>query len=150
MSVTVAEGASEERTLVVTPPGQAAQSDAGAAETATGAPSGGGTRTLGFIVGGLGVAGIAVGAVTGVMTLGKKGVVDDHCNADGGCDQEGLDAASSGRTLSTVSTVAFAAGVGLTALGVFLIVSSDSGTGETAVGLAAVPNGASLLARSRF
>ena len=150
MSVTLAEGASEERTLVLKPPGEEAPGDAGAAEAAADAPSGGGTRTLGFIVGGLGVAGIAVGAVTGVMTLGKKGVVDDHCNADGGCDQEGLDAASSGRTLSTVSTIAFAAGLGLTALGVFLVVSSDSGTSETAVGVAAVPQGASLLARSRF
>ena len=56
------------------------------------------SRTAGWVVGGIGVAGLGVGAVAGILTLGKKGTVDDNCNAAKRCNPEGYDAAQSGKT----------------------------------------------------
>jgi len=46
-----------------------------------------------------------VGSVTGAMLLGKKKTVDDNCNADKLCTQEGTAAAESGRSLAPWTTV---------------------------------------------
>lgn len=66
----------------------------------------------GLAVAGVGVASLAVGAVTGVMALGRASTVKEHCDNALACDAEGVDAASSGSTLSTVSTITVAAGAG--------------------------------------
>lgn len=72
-------------------------------------------RTLSFVGGGLGAASLVVGGVTGVLSLGKASTVKDHCDDALACDQEGVDAAASGKTLSTVSTVTLIAGGALVA-----------------------------------
>lgn len=114
----------------------------------TSASSGG--RTAGFALLGVGGIGIAVGAVTGVMALGKKSLVQDHCSADPGggvaCrDAAGVDAASSGRSLATLSTVAFVAGAVAVGVGVFLVLIRHDGTKTvTAVGTSVVPGGGAL------
>lgn len=72
-------------------------------------------RTLSFVGGGLGAASLVVGGITGVLSLGKASTVKDHCDDALACDQEGVDAASSGETLSTVSTVTLVAGGALVA-----------------------------------
>jgi hypothetical protein len=79
-------------------------------------------RTVGFITAGVGVAGVAVGSVFGVLTLGKKSDVEAHCKPN--CDGTGTDAQSAGKTFSTVSTVSFIAGGVLLAGGITLIVIS--------------------------
>lgn len=79
-----------------------------------------------YVLGGIGVTGLTVGLVTGGMALGEKNTVDSECDAASRtCTQEGLDAAKSGRTLSTVSNVSF--GVGIIALGaaIYLMLDSD-------------------------
>src|SRR6185369_6498169 len=43
----------------------------------------GGQKTLGFIVAGIGVAGIGVGAVTGLMAMSKNKESKDKCPNDG-------------------------------------------------------------------
>jgi len=58
----------------------------------------------------VGVAGIAVGAVTGVMVFGKKSTVKDDC-AGTTCSSAGVDAANSGKTLAIVSDIGFGVGV---------------------------------------
>lgn len=76
-------------------------------------PASGGMSTLsavGIIVGAVGVASLATGAVTGVMALGRASTVKDHCDDALACDPQGVDAASSGNTLSTVSTITVIAG----------------------------------------
>lgn len=103
----------------------------------------GGFSTMGWVVGGLGVAGLALGGVTGLMAMGKKSM-DEHCGADG-CDPQGMDAASSGKTLSTVSTVGFIAGAVGVGVGAWLILASPTSSTRTAVGAAPVPGGASLV-----
>jgi hypothetical protein len=108
---------------------------------------GGHSPVLGYVIGGIGVVGIAVGGITGAMVLHKKSVVDGDCADDVCTTQEGIDAASSGRTLSAVSTVAFALGaVGLGA-GIVLVVtsrSSSDASSKTALRALAIPNGAAL------
>ncbi len=107
-------------------------------------------RTVGFIAGGAGIAGIAIGSVFGVLTIGKKNVTDSHCPTTGpviGCDSTGSAAQSDGRTFSTVSTVSFIAGGVLLAGGITLIVLSPRAEKKSAwlpvekLHLGAAPNG---------
>lgn len=117
-----------------------------------GGPASGGMdrRTLGYIVGGAGVAGIGTALVAGGLVLGKKSVVEDHCDRTARtCDATGLDAASSGKTLSTVSTVAFAVGVAATGVGVYFLLTADPSSSKE-IGLAAAPGGAVAVGRARF
>jgi hypothetical protein len=102
------------------------------------------SRTIGFVLGGVGLASVAAGAVTGVMTIERKGLVEDNCHNQV-CNPEGLVAATEGRTLSIVSTATFAAGfVGL-GIGAYLIFSGGpASSGVTAVGPAAISDGAGL------
>lgn len=88
-------------------------------------------RTVGIVVGGVGVAGIIVGAVTGGMALGKKSDGDVGCS-DGDpprCPQASVDARNDGFTLATVSTIGFIAGGVLAAGGVVLFVVGGDGGG---------------------
>jgi len=90
------------------PPAPAPGSDAGQAS-----PSSGGTSPLVFIGFGAAVAGVAVGSITGIMAFGKASDADAGCPTPTTCSKEGLDAADSGKTLGTISTIGFAvAGVG--------------------------------------
>jgi hypothetical protein len=70
-------------------------------------------RTWAYVLGGIGLEGLAVGAVTGVMVLDKKKVIDRECTGNV-CTQDGKSAADSAHTLGTVSTVTF--GLGLAAI----------------------------------
>ncbi len=152
--VTLGEG--EHRTLQVSAgvavastapgsaPGQAPGSDHGVG-------GGSGKRTAGYVVGGIGIAGVAVGAVTGLMVLGKKSVVDNNCDADKRCNQTGVDAASSGKTLGVVSTTGFIVGAVGIGIGTWLVLSSDD-QGEANSALVASPTlgGANLTWLRRF
>jgi hypothetical protein len=87
------------------------------------------SRTAGWVVGGLGVAGLGVGAVAGILTLGKKGTVDDNCNANKLCNAEGYDAAQSGKTLGMVTTAGLIAGTIGVGVGAYLLLSRDTSSG---------------------
>lgn len=74
---------------------------------------------LGF---GVGAAGLGVGAITGLMALGKAGAARSACPDQQCRTQEDLDSAKAGQTLGTVSTIGFiVAGVGA-AVGVYGLV----------------------------
>jgi hypothetical protein len=85
-------------------------------------------RTAGWVVGGIGVAGLGVGAVAGILTLGKKGTVDDNCNAEKRCNQAGYDAAQSGKTLGMVTTTGLVVGAIGVGVGAYLLLSGDKNT----------------------
>ncbi len=90
---------------------------------------GAGQRTIGFIVGGVGVAGIAVGAVTGLVAMGKNSDSKKACPNDGGCpDADAVKANDSARTFGTVSTIAFIAGGILAAAGAVVIFTAPTAT----------------------
>ncbi len=118
--LTVEDGASYEVML--------AAGDPLASETTPPPPADGPPPLLvsGALIGALGLAGVVVGSVTGALAIDRKGTVEDVCvrQASGrlGCPTEGLDAASDGRAFATTSTIAFAIGGALTALGASLLI----------------------------
>jgi hypothetical protein len=121
--------------------------------------SSGGTRALGWVLSGVGVAGVATSLVTGAMVMDEDSTVDREC-VDKRCTPAGQEAADRGRTLATVSTIAAITGVASLGLGIYFLVS-DSGTPQKAaaprlwprqagVGLVSVPGGASFQLRASF
>lgn len=142
-AITLAEG--ERRSLAVAP---------GPALAADGAPeaeAGSGRRTAGFVLGGVGVAGVAVGAITGIVTLGKKSTTTAHCTKTA-CDQVGFDAESAGKTSGTISTVTFLVGGAALAAGVTLVLVSRPRRAPTTATVAplALPGGGGLLLGGTF
>ena len=97
-----------------------------------------GPPLVGYVLVGVGVVGVAVGAVTGVMALDRKRTMkDDGCDPDGNtCRTEtGVDAASSGEILATTSTIAFAVGgvsLGVGAYFVFFTGDDTKSAGRSA------------------
>lgn len=122
--------------------------------------AGSGRRIAGFVVGGLGVVGLGVGAVTGVMALNKKSEVDELCPDPAMCTAEGVAVADSGKTLSIVSTVGLAAGVVGVSVGAILLLGGDDGASQgaarrtprprAALGAAPLPGGGVLSLRGTF
>jgi hypothetical protein len=138
-TLTLELATSETKELVLSkgPPTAAADSaPPAAATTKDSGPTddGSGQRTLGWVIGGVGVAGLAVSAVTGVMVLGKKSTVDEECT-ESLCSREGDEAAASGRTLSTVSTIAFAAGAVGVGVGAYLLLTAPEAPVTARVGV---------------
>jgi len=101
------------------------------APAAAGAPSasparesgGSSQRTLGYVIGGIGVAGVIAGSVTGALVFSKKSTVDDNCQGTL-CNAEGKDAADSAKTLGLVSNIAFGVGAAGVVTGVVLILTA--------------------------
>jgi len=79
-------------------------------------------RTAGFIVTGVGVVGLGVGAFFGLQAVSKKDDRDAACA--GGCTQEGVDADRDGRAAGLVSTLAVIGGAAATGVGLWLILSA--------------------------
>ncbi len=96
-------------------------------------------RTLAYVLGGVGAAGILAATVTGVMLLDSRKTVDAHCDDADRCDQEGMDAADLGRTLVPINTIAWAVGVAGLGAGTYLYLSAPSGSGPAS---GARPSGA--------
>jgi hypothetical protein len=101
------------------------------------------TRTIGWVLGGVGVAGLAVGTVFGLRVLSKNDEIDRTCAAGARClpeDRQRYDAAvadaKSARTLSLVGLIA--GGTGLIGGGTILLLSGQK------------PNSAALSARASF
>jgi hypothetical protein len=108
-------------------------------------------RTAAFIVGGVGIVGIGVGAITGALAFTKKSDVDELCPREDTCILEGVEAEQSGKRLATASTIAFAVGIAGVGVGaVLLITSGSSSKRATAIGPIALPGGAGVGARGRF
>lgn len=90
------------------------------------ASSGSGRRTAAYVAGGVGIAGVALGTVTGILVLGKKQTVNDNC-PNHACNDEGYSAVQSGKSLALASSVGFGVGVaGLVLGGVLLLTGSEA------------------------
>jgi hypothetical protein len=92
-------------------------------------------RVAGFVIGSLGIAGLVTSGVTGVMTLQRKNAVEMACPHRLCPTTAGLEAAAQGKTLSLVSTVAFAAGLAGAGVGIYLVVSSTPRAAPAVVAL---------------
>ena len=90
-------------------------------------------RTWAWIAGGVGLVGLAAGAVGGAIVMGDKSTIGSSCNPDRTCNASGLDAASQARTFGLVSDVGFAVGgAGVIAAVVLLLVSPSHAVQPTA------------------
>ena len=112
-------------------------------------PTGSGRRTVGFVLGGIGLAGVATGAVTGLLALNRASTVKSHC-PDLACDPQGLSAASQGQWLAPTSTVAFVAGGVLVAAGAYFVFFSASRSSSVALAPAIGPQTGGALLRGEF
>jgi hypothetical protein len=99
---------------------------------ATGAAPGNGSprRTVGFIVGGVGIAGLGVGTVFGIMAASAKGGA--HCDASNACDAGPL---SDAKKFAVVSDVGLIAGGVLLLGGAVLVFTAPSPSGTGALRL---------------
>ena len=95
---------------------------------------GAGQRTIGFVVGGVGVAGIAVGAITGLVAMGKNSDSKKACPNDGACASSDAVSANDGaRTFGLVSTIAvIAGGVGVAAGAILIFTAPSARTSQSA------------------
>jgi hypothetical protein len=82
---------------------------------------GGGTKTIGYVLLGVGGVGLATGAITGMMALGKKNDLDCPDKKCTGAEADKLDSAN---TLALVSTIGVGVGLAAATVGVVLIATS--------------------------
>jgi hypothetical protein len=107
-------------------------------------------RTFAWIAGGISAVGIGTSLATGALALSSKNTVKDRC-VDRICDEEGLQAAQSGRTYATISTVAGAVGLLGLATGTYLLIASGQEKEPfTRVEAVAIPGGSYLGMSGRF
>jgi len=71
---------------------------------------------------GVGIAGVGIGAITGALTIGKKGDIERNC-IDVVCNSIGKNAASDAQTLGLASTIAFGVGAAGLVVSVILFVT---------------------------
>jgi hypothetical protein len=84
-----------------------------------------GQRVAAYLIGGIGVSGIAVGIVTGALVLDKKRTVDDGCVGTV-CTKDGMAAANDARPLALASNLGFIIGGGALITGVVLYFTAPS------------------------
>ncbi|MEQ9317686.1 MAG: hypothetical protein RIF41_00955 [Polyangiaceae bacterium] len=90
-------------------------------------PSGGSVgaqRFTGYALLGLGGAGTLVFAISGGLYLKDRGTVDDECDEDGLCSQEGLDAVDGARTMGAVNTASLIVALVATGAGLTLVLTA--------------------------
>ena len=126
-------------------PPRSQRQNAALAETPDGAPSGSTQRTLGFVAGGVGVAGLAVGAIFGLQAMSARKDAEPDCSSDlARCNQKGLDAVDDAKGKALISTVGFAAGGALVATGLVLVLTAPRNREASALTLNFSPSGALL------
>lgn len=97
------------------------------------APSITGRQIGALFTGGVGLAGLVLGTVSGVIVLQKKAIVQDHCNGLV-CDAEGKAAADSASLPGALSTVGFGLGGVGVATGLLLWLTEPSPPATPSVG----------------
>jgi hypothetical protein len=105
------------------------------ADTGASGSSHGPLRTVAFVVGGIGIAGLVVGGVTGALALSKSNASQSACGSASDCPQHSASVSdyNSASSLSTVSTIAFVGGGVALAAGVtFFLLSPRRGEASPA------------------
>lgn len=107
-------------------------------------------RTAGFVLGGVGIAGILTGVVTGAMAASANGEASDACPTRRGCNAETIEIADRGKTLSVVNTITLAVGVVALGVSIPLILTSKKSEPAAAAKVWVSPDGARLGLTGRF
>jgi hypothetical protein len=117
--------------------------DLGAPLAPEGADVGSGQRTAGLVVGGVGVVGVALGAVFGIIAMGKKSAYTDAtkdsklCQATPSgtiCDPSVSEKRTAISGPATISTIGFIAGGALLAGGAILFFAAPKGANSPTMG----------------
>jgi hypothetical protein len=106
---------------------------AGAAQTAPADRSErpGGSTTLGWVIGGAGVAAIGVGTFFGFQTLSKKKQSDELCPTDSSCSDRGVELNEEANTSAWISNIGFGLGLVAVGVGTYIIVSRSGSSATT-------------------
>jgi len=104
---------------------------------------------LGYTLLGLGSAGLIVAGVTGALVASRRSTADEHCPSNR-CDAAGYDAATSGKSLLKVNTIAWAAGLAGVGAGLYFILSGPADNPTARVGGAWLPGGGALITQGSF
>lgn len=133
-------------------PGHPAANDGGAVGADTGVQGSGSSKTIAYVLGGVGLVGIGVGSYFGLQAASKNSDSKDHCDGNR-CLPEGTTLRNDALDSAKYSTIAFAVGGALVAGGVLLYLTSNDGPSDSAsirtypiVG----PNGAGWAAGGTF
>jgi serine/threonine-protein kinase len=96
--------------------------------------SGSTQRTIGIVVGGVGVVGLALGTVFGLSAKSKKDQSLDHCEKTNPnlCDQKGVDLRNEAKSAANLATVTLIVGGAALAGGVVLFLTAPSNEQRTA------------------
>jgi len=87
-----------------------------------------GMRTLAFVAGGVGVAGLATFGIFGLMNNSKFGELEDSCGPNKVCSGDLKDTADTGKTYQTIANIGLVVGVVGIAGGVTLFILSGKKT----------------------
>lgn len=117
--------------------------------TVADAPRSNTQKTIGIVLGGVGILGTGVGSYFGLRAIGKNSDSDDKCRTATQCSPEGLTLRNQARDAAKVSTIAFSAGAALLGTGLVLFLAADdtrAAHGASSLFLTAgvVPSGTSL------
>jgi hypothetical protein len=114
-------------------------------------PAGGGARTIGWIMGGVGLVAIGVGTYFGLRAMAKNDDADAHCVRETSCDAQGVRLDEEGRDAGLVSTVAFVGGGAALGLGTVLVLTAHEKAGPSAsASVGPTRGGAAIAIRARF
>jgi hypothetical protein len=109
--------------------------------------SGSTQRTIGLVVGGLGIVGLGIGTAFGFSAMSKENdATQHHCDATNHCDETGVQEGKDAQSAATASTIAFAVGGVAVAGGLLLYFTAPKDSSAPTVGLraSAMPGGASF------
>ena len=111
-------------------------------------------RVLGLVVGGVGLAGIAVGTIFGLSAQSKNDDAAGHCREGNVCDADGIRLDQEGRDDATISTIAFIAGGTLAAGGLVLFLTAPRAEKPAStvgmMGVRGTPGGAAVTLGASF
>ncbi len=89
-------------------------------------------RTVGFVLGGVGIVALGIGTYFGIATFTKKGDASKGCSP-AGCTPDGKRDGDSAHTNATLSTVFFVTGALATAAGVYLVITAPKSPARAAI-----------------
>lgn len=140
----IGAGSSEVLAIALPPAGGASADHAASPRD----QSGGTARTAGFVVAGLGAAGLVTFAITGALANSKYDSVSKACGGTHCADPAYSSQIGAGKTLDTVANVGLATGLLGAAGGALMILFG--GPRPAPVAVAASPDGARLFVSGRF
>jgi len=94
--------------------------------------SGSSQRTVGYVVGGVGLVALGVGGFFGLRAFSRWDERNAHCT-DAGCDPTGVEAGDDANRAAMVANVGIGVGLAGLAVGTYLVLSSGSGKGSAAM-----------------